>query len=68
LFYQWNNQGLPSDQVSTENGTILVNSERYSLVVSLFITLTDFANLYMCAKFCLNLLAWFIFCDSNQLM
>ena len=29
----WNNQGLPSDQVSIENGTILTNSERYTLMI-----------------------------------
>lgn len=29
----WNNQGLPSDSVSTENGTILTNSERYPLMI-----------------------------------
>lgn len=30
---EWNNQKLPSDQVSTENGAILTNSERYSLII-----------------------------------
>jgi dynein heavy chain len=30
---QWNNQGLPSDNVSVENGTILSNSERYPLMI-----------------------------------
>jgi len=29
----WNNYGLPSDRVSTENGAILTNSERYSLII-----------------------------------
>lgn len=29
----WNNQKLPSDRVSTENGAILTNSERYSLII-----------------------------------
>jgi len=29
----WNKQGLPSDNVSTENGTILTNSERYPLMI-----------------------------------
>jgi len=29
----WNNFGLPPDRVSTENGAILNNSERYSLVI-----------------------------------
>lgn len=29
----WNNQKLPSDQVSSENGAILNNSERYSLII-----------------------------------
>ena len=30
---QWNNQKLPSDTVSSENGAILVNSDRYSLMI-----------------------------------
>ena len=30
---QWNNKGLPSDQVSIENGTVLTNSERYPLMI-----------------------------------
>ena len=30
---EWNNQGLPSDMVSIENGTILTNSERYPLMI-----------------------------------
>ena len=30
---EWNNQKLPSDQVSTENGAILTNSERWSLII-----------------------------------
>ncbi|KFH15313.1 dynein heavy chain family protein [Toxoplasma gondii MAS] len=29
----WNNQGLPSDQVSLENGAILTNSQRWCLLV-----------------------------------
>jgi len=29
----WNTHGLPPDQVSTENGAILTNSERYSLII-----------------------------------
>lgn len=29
----WNNQKLPSDRVSTENGAILTNSARWSLIV-----------------------------------
>nr|XP_031541762.1 dynein heavy chain 17, axonemal [Vicugna pacos] len=29
----WNNQGLPSDRMSTENATILCNTERWPLVV-----------------------------------
>jgi dynein heavy chain len=28
----WNTFGLPPDLVSTENGAILTNSERYSLI------------------------------------
>jgi dynein heavy chain len=30
---EWNNQGLPSDQVSKENGAILTNAERYPLMI-----------------------------------
>lgn len=30
---KWNNQKLPSDQVSIENGTILTNSERWPLII-----------------------------------
>jgi dynein heavy chain len=30
---EWNQQGLPSDIFSIENGTILVNSKRYSLII-----------------------------------
>jgi dynein heavy chain len=29
----WNNFGLPPDRVSTENGAILTNSDRYSLII-----------------------------------
>lgn len=29
----WNNQKLPSDRVSTENGAILTSSERYPLII-----------------------------------
>jgi dynein heavy chain len=29
----WNNFGLPPDKVSTENGAILNNSERYALMI-----------------------------------
>lgn len=29
----WNNQGLPSDRMSTENATILCNTERWPLIV-----------------------------------
>lgn len=30
---EWNTQKLPADRVSTENGAILTNSERYSLII-----------------------------------
>ena len=30
---EWNNEGLPNDTVSVENGTILVFSERYPLLI-----------------------------------
>lgn len=30
---EWNNQKLPSDRVSSENGAILTNSDRYSLII-----------------------------------
>ena len=30
---QWQNQKLPSDKVSLENGAILQNSERYPLMI-----------------------------------
>lgn len=29
----WNSQGLPSDTVSVENGSILTKSERYPLII-----------------------------------
>ena len=29
----WNNEGLPADDVSIENGTILTNSERYPMMI-----------------------------------
>ena len=29
----WNNEGLPSDQMSTENATILTNAERWPLMI-----------------------------------
>jgi len=33
MIANWNKQGLPSDIVSTENGTILTNTERYPLMI-----------------------------------
>lgn len=30
---EWNNQGLPSDRMSSENAAILTNSERYPLMI-----------------------------------
>jgi len=29
----WNNEGLPNDRMSTENATILTNSERWPLMI-----------------------------------
>ena len=29
----WNNEGLPSDRMSTENATILCNCERWPLMI-----------------------------------
>lgn len=29
----WNNQGLPSDRTSSENATILCNTERWPLII-----------------------------------
>ena len=29
----WNNEGLPSDRMSTENATILINCQRWPLIV-----------------------------------
>lgn len=29
----WNQQGLPDDPVSVENGTILTSSQRYPLII-----------------------------------
>ena len=33
LIAQWNNEGLPADQMSTENGTILTNSVKWPLII-----------------------------------
>lgn len=30
---EWNNQGLPSDRMSAENAAILVQSQRYPLMI-----------------------------------
>jgi len=30
---QWNNEGLPGDRMSTENATILTNTERWPLII-----------------------------------
>ena len=29
----WNNEGLPSDRMSTENATILTNTDRWPLMI-----------------------------------
>jgi dynein heavy chain len=33
LIAQWNNEGLPSDNMSTENATILTNSIKWPLMI-----------------------------------
>ena len=33
LIAQWNNEGLPSDSMSTENATILTNSVKWPLII-----------------------------------
>lgn len=33
LIAQWNNEGLPSDMMSTENATILTNSVKWPLMI-----------------------------------
>lgn len=33
LVASWNNEGLPSDRMSTENATILSNSDRWPLMI-----------------------------------
>ena len=33
LIAQWNNEGLPSDNMSTENATILTNSVKWPLMI-----------------------------------
>ena len=30
---EWNTEGLPTDQVSVQNGCILANSDRYPLII-----------------------------------
>lgn len=46
----WNNEGLPSDTMSTENATILTNSARWPLMIDpqlyvLNIVYSDFVKL-----------------------
>ena len=33
MIAQWNNEDLPSDRMSTENATILLNAERWPLMI-----------------------------------
>ena len=33
MIAQWNNEDLPSDLMSTENATILLNAERWPLMI-----------------------------------
>ena len=33
MIAQWNNDNLPSDRMSTENATILLNAERWPLMI-----------------------------------
>lgn len=53
----WNNEGLPSDRMSTENATILSNSDRWPLMIDpqvkysiLFYHLFIFINLFISFK------------------
>lgn len=34
---KWNNEGLPNDRVSLENGTMLVNCKRWPLIIVFFL-------------------------------
>lgn len=38
----WNNEGLPSDRMSTENATILSNSDRWPLMIDPQVNYTNF--------------------------
>lgn len=33
IIAKWHNEGLPSDRMSTENATILINSDRWPLMI-----------------------------------
>ena len=35
----WNNEGLPSDRMSTENATILTNTDRWPLMIDPQVTI-----------------------------
>lgn len=39
---KWNNEGLPNDRMSTENATILTNSDRWPLMIDPQVTFLFF--------------------------
>lgn len=43
----WNNEGLPSDRMSTENATILCNSDRWPLMID-----PQVIYIYVCSFVC----------------
>ena len=53
----WNNSALPSDRMSTENATILLNSERWPLMVDPQLQVNATSLLYLLSRIILNLFA-----------
>ena len=43
----WNNYGLPSDRMSSENATILVNSQRWPLMIDPQVSNICNRNIYL---------------------